>query len=224
MADNKKLTIGIIGGMGPAATIDLFAKIVRATPAEDDVDHLNVQIDSNPVPGARVESLCQRAARLERCGADLLTIPCNEAHIHYDAVQAAVNIPIVSMIEEAVLAAARFKPSVKKVAILAWHKTLAAGIYQKAVKDQDMEPLAPFEDELPPITELIQAVKANSVTAQIKTAAVDIGNALIERGAGVIILGCTELPIALSQKDFSVPVVDATQALADAAVRMALGV
>lgn len=220
-SNQNHLTIGVIGGMGPAATLDLFAKIISLTPVACDEDHLNIQIDNNPVPGAKRDPLCERAKRLEVCGVDFIVIPCNAAHEHHAAIQASVKIPVVNMIRETVETVTRLEPGVQHTAVLAWHETLSAGLYQKMLQEYGIQPVLPAQSDWPLLTRLINAVKSGDGSKE-KPAVRELGTRLIDQGAQAIILGCTELPLVFSQKDFSVPVIDATHILACTAVNLAL--
>jgi aspartate racemase len=217
----SRMTIGVLGGMGPAATLDLFSKILALTPASCDEEHLNLQIDNNPVPGAKLEPLCARARRLEACGVDFIVMPCNAAHEYYPAVQASVRIPVVNMIREAARAVRNLQPAVQKVAVLAWSETLCAGLYQDMLAEFGLQPIIPAAEQWQVLIDLINAVKSGDGLAQ-KPAVVALGSQLVASGAEAIILGCTELPLILSQQDFSVPVIDATHVLAATAVDLAM--
>ena len=219
---NKNLTIGIIGGMGPAATLDIFSKILALTPANCDEEHLNIQIDNNPIPGANRVPLCERARRMEICGADFIIIPCNAAHEHFDAVQASVNIPVVNMIRESVRTIANNFPHINRVGIMAWHKTLSAGLYQKMLIEYGIKPIIPNQSDWQTLINLINAVKSGKGLEE-KPEVIALGEKLVKEGVQAIILGCTELPIMISQKDFQVPTIDATLVLAQTAVNLALG-
>jgi aspartate racemase len=218
---NHKLTVGVIGGMGPAATLDLFKKILEITPANCDEEHLNIQIDNNPIPGAKRDPLCERARRLEACGADFIVIPCNAAHEHYAAVQASVNIPVINMIHETVQAVIKTQPGITRVGVLAWHETLRAALYQNMLQKNGLVAMIPEENEWWKLIDLINAVKSGRADEK-KMAVVSLGKKLIAAGAQAIILGCTELPLVLSKNDFPVPVFDATYILASTAVNVAL--
>ena len=219
---NRRLTIGVIGGMGPAATLDLFSKILALTPAGCDEEHLNIQIDNNPLPGANREPLCTRAKKLEANGVDFIVIPCNAAHEFYVDVQSSVGIPVVNMIRETVRSTLKLNPGIQKVAVLAWYKTLKAEIYQNALSEFGIQSVVPDPKEWQVLIDLINAVKSGGGSEK-KPAAILLGERLIAAGAQAIILGCTELPLVLSQDDFSVPVIDATSVLASTAVDLALG-
>ena len=107
----KDKTVGIIGGMGPEATVDLMQRIIRLTPARDDIDHIRCIVDNNPKVPSRIKAIIEKTGedpgpcmadmgrRLENAGADFLVIACNTAHYYYDAVQKAVSIPVINLIE-----------------------------------------------------------------------------------------------------------------------------
>ncbi|MDA3916193.1 MAG: amino acid racemase [Deltaproteobacteria bacterium] len=109
-------TVGIIGGMGPEATIDLMQRILRLTPAPEDrdmedIDHIRCLVDNNPKIPSRIKAIIDKdgidpgpfiadmAKGLESWGADFLAIPCNTAHYYYDIIQSAVNIPVINLID-----------------------------------------------------------------------------------------------------------------------------
>jgi aspartate racemase len=219
---NKKV-VGILGGMGPAATADLLKKIIQLTPAKVDEDHLNIQIDCNPIPGAKKDSLCARAARLENLGAELIAIPCNSAHAYIDAIQSAVHIQVINMITEAVNIVSGLNPAVRNVGVLAWHEALTSGLYQRELSARGYTPIIPSQAEIPAISNLIIAIKDNNVKHSDRDSAIQVGRELLKRGAEAVVLGCTELPLSLSQDDFDVPVIDATLALAQSVVKLAIG-
>jgi aspartate racemase len=108
-------TVGVLGGMGPEATVDFMAKVIAFTPAEKDQDHVHMLVDNNPkVPNRQAAiladgvdprpELAAMAARLEASGADFLVIPCNTAYVFRDAVNEAVGIPLISIIDVTVAA------------------------------------------------------------------------------------------------------------------------
>ncbi|MGE5654167.1 MAG: aspartate/glutamate racemase family protein [Bacillota bacterium] len=226
--------IGILGGMGPEATVDLYAKIIRATGATRDQDHLRVIIDSNPkIPDRTaailnggvdpIPALVETACNLERAGADLIAMPCNTAHFFHAAVQKAVAIPILHMPLETAGYIRTSLPSVKRVGLLATTGTVKSGIYAEACTRNGLEMLSPDD----PMQELVtiaifgpQGIKAGGrdlPRQQLLMAA----ESLIARGVDAIILGCTEIPLALQPGMLPLPLVDATQILAEAAIAAA---
>lgn len=223
MPSNNRLTVGILGGMGPAATLDLFGKLIQATPVQSEAEHLNIQVDCNPAPGVHEGALCRRAVRLEQWGVDIIAIPCNAAHVYYAAIQKAVQIPVANMIREAAAAAAGLELSRPTVGILAAREVLAFGLYQVELERAGLASVLPLASETAVLADVIQAVKESAATDAERGAAISVGRSLIDRGAHAIILGCTELPLVISQADFDVPVIDSTLALARAVVLLAAG-
>ncbi len=224
--------IGILGGMGPEATIDLFYKIIKSTPAEKDQDHLRIIIDNNPKIPDRTAAILgkgkdplpalQEAARnLEKAGADFIIIPCNTAHYFLPLIQESVKIPILNMIEEAAKETQQRIPQIKKVGLLASIGIYKTEIYHEHFKKFNIEVTSPEEKDKEEVMKAIYAVKAGNLSKGIKKSILKIAQELINKGAEVIIAGCTEIPLILKEGDVSVPIIDPTQILAKAAVQKA---
>lgn len=225
-------TIGIIGGMGPLATVDLFEKIVRSTEAERDQDHIHVLIDSNTAIPDRtaailgdgedpVPQLTSTARNLERAGADVLLMPCNTAHYFYDRVAASVGVPVLHMIRETAVAAKTLGYS--KCALLATDGTCRTGIYDAAFAGQGVALIKPDQDGQAAIMSLIyDGVKAGRQTFATDAVIAAIGR-LEAAGAQALILGCTELPIAFPLYHLPGNTIDPTQVLAERAIAFAGG-
>lgn len=231
MEHNKK-SIGIIGGMGPLATADLFQKIILHTRAACDQDHLRVYIDSNTNIPDRTAALLRGGAdptpelvssarSLERQGADVLIIPCNTAHNFYDAVQSAVSVPVLHMIR--LTAQALVERGVKTAGLLATDGTVQTGIYQRTFAGTGVELLVPEGEEQRAVMDMIyQGVKAGRRDYDASAARRTM-EALTDRGAQTLILGCTELPLAAELYGLDFPVTDPTLELALGAIRFAGG-
>ena len=228
----EKKTIGIIGGMGPLATADLFEKIVGHTKAACDQEHLHVVIDSNTnIPdrtaallhgGADpLPELVKSAGRLEKMGADVLIMPCNTAHNYYDGIAAAVSVPVLHMVR--LTAQALVERGVKKAGLLATDGTVRTGIYQKSFAGSGVELLTPDEAGQRAVMEMIyQGVKAGDMAFDAQPARQALER-LLAAGAEVLILGCTELPLAVKLYGIALPAVDPTLELALEAIRFAGG-
>ena len=145
-------TIGIIGGMGPRATVDLFSKIVHFTHAEQDADHLHVLIDDDPSIPSRMDAIlrggpdpapamCAAAKRLEAAGADFLIIGCNTAHYYYPAVHAAVKIPVLNLLD--ITAEEARQKGMQKVGLLATDAVLDLRLYEEALLSRGVEVVKP---------------------------------------------------------------------------------
>ena len=139
--ESGKKTLGIIGGMGPLATADIFNKIILFTDADCDEEHIHILIDNNPKIPNRTKAILEgndkpfdfileSARKLENIGADILLIPCNTSHVYYDRLCESVKIPIINMIEETAKHVSDMK--LKKVGLLATIGTIRAKLYEKA--------------------------------------------------------------------------------------------
>ncbi|MBQ5567593.1 MAG: amino acid racemase, partial [Oscillospiraceae bacterium] len=169
----EKKIIGILGGMGPLATADLFQKIILHTRAETDQQHLHVLIDSNTNIPDRTAALLhggadptpelvKSARRLADAGADVLIMPCNTAHNFYDAVQGAVDIPVLHMI--ALTRDALLARGVRRAALLATDGTVQTGIYQRVFSGSGIDLLVPEGDDQAAVMDIIyHGVKAGDM-------------------------------------------------------------
>lgn len=223
-------TIGVLGGMGPAATVDFFARLVTLVGAERDQDHPPCLLYSATQIPDRMRHLTadgidptaelQRAARvLEQGGAGLIAIPCNSAHAFYGAIADAVSIPVLDMIELAAVQVRRSFEAGTSVGILAASGTIKMGLYDQRLQAAGLVPLRPGENAQSGVMEAIWAIKAGSRGPDRRLIlAID---ELVDRGVGVIVLGCTELPMAIDQSSAVVPIVDSTAVLARAALELA---
>jgi len=224
--------IGILGGMGPEATIDLFYKIIKFTPAEKDQDHLRIIIDNNPkIPDRTaailgkgedpLPALQETAQNLEKAGADYIIIPCNTAHYFLSSIQESVNIPVLNMIEETAKETKKRIPQIKKVGLLASIGVYKSEIYHQRFKKFNIEVISPQEKDKEEIMKVIYTIKAGDLSKGVKKNILKIAQKLIDKGAEAIIAGCTEIPLILKEGDVSVPLIDPTQILARIAVQKA---
>lgn len=220
--------IGILGGMGPAATVELFRRIVEKTPAHRDQDHIPIVIDNNPripdrgpfILGGGPDprpALCRSARRLEKMGASFIVMPCNTAHVFLPYLRKAVRIPFLDMIAET---AHRITEPV--VGLLATETTVRTRLYHEACEIYGIDVLTPSADEQARIMEIIYAIKGGSFDLAFSRDLRTMAARLHERGARALIVGCTELSLIVHQREHDLPVYDALDILAQAAVREAL--
>ena len=228
MSDKK--VIGILGGMGPAATADLFTKIINNTEAGCDQDHLHVIIDSNTNIPDRTEALIhggadptepmtQSARRLAEAGAELIVMPCNTAHYFYDELEQAVEIPVVNIVEETIRYAKARVQDLSCVGIMATTGTIVTGTYQKYAERAGLSFAVPDEDEQDLLMQIIyDGVKAGK---PVPRADFDrVANHLRAKGAQCLILGCTELSVLKRDLPINDPdVLDSIDVLASETVR-----
>ena len=230
--EQKEARLGILGGMGPQATQDFYQRILDRTDAARDQDHLRVLIDSNTNIPDRTAALLHggedptpqltaSAALLERMGAQVLIMPCNTAHNYYDAVAGAVQIPVLHMIR--LTAQALKERGITAAGLLATDGTIQTGIYQRTFAGTGIDLLTPEPEGQAAIMAMIyQGVKAGDLHYDA-SAARRAMEALLERGAQTLILGCTELPLAARLYRLDYPSTDPTLELARGAIRFAGG-
>ena len=222
--------VGILGGMGPLATVDLMAKIIAHTPATRDQDHVPVIAWNVPQVPDRQRALAgdgpsplpamqEGIARLNDAGATCIAIACNTAHHWHDALQAASSAPILH-IARITLAALQRQPVAGPVGLIATHGTLAARLYQDLLEPAGIECLVPDAGQM-------DALFVPGCYA-IKRGALDeggrlldaLGETLVSRGASRLLLACTEVPVGLERIGSALlPIcIDPTLALAQACI------
>ena len=228
----KDKVVGILGGMGPEATVDLFSNIVAETSVESDNDHLRIIIDNNPKMPSRQDAILnegedpgpamvETARNLERAGADFIIIGANTAHYFYDYVKNAVDIPVLHIIDEAVLETNRKVENVKKVGVLAASGAMKTKMWQNSFNRSDIE-VVEVPDE---IQEMVQnsifSFRLVGLNNENEEMLLKAAKFLIDNGAEAIILGCTETPLILGNKKLSVEVVNPNNIIATIAVKYA---
>ena len=206
--ENGKTTetkaVGIIGGMGPMATVDLFRKIVMMTDASSDSEHLRIMIDNRPeIPDRTaailagkdtpVSYILDSASRLAAMGADFLIIPCNTSHCFFPAILEGSPIPVLNMIEETAL---RLQADgVKSVGLLATDGVLQVGVYDQVLAEHGIRTLRPSPARQKEVMHIIYGEIKAGVSAHPEALEPLLGDMMLE-GAEAFILGCTELPLA----------------------------
>jgi aspartate racemase len=234
----SKGIVGILGGMGPLATIDFMRKMLDATPARNDQDHVPVVVSSVPqIPDrtaafrgegeSPLDAMVASGRRLVRAGAALLVMPCNTAHLWFDELQQALGVPMLHLVDAALEDAVASVGAERRIGLLATDATLASGLYLNrrtpAGAAHDIHWQLPTADEMTRwVLPGIAAVKAGRLpeAGEPLTQAV---LALQRRGAAAVVLGCTEIPLALDAAHVSLPLIDATASLARRAVAWSLG-
>ena len=225
--------VGILGGMGPEATVDLMHRIIKNTPAADDIDHIRCIIDNNPKVPSRIKALIEGTGenpgpamadmgrRLESWGADFLVIACNTAHNYYSDVQKAVNIPVLNMIALTVDATLAAMPGVRKVGVLASPAVRTTRLYTDLLVARGIEVIYPSPEKETELLEVIKAVKTGDTGRAVKDKLAAVVRNEQEQGAELCIVACTELGVIL--EDYAVPTVDAAEVIARAVVATAKG-
>jgi aspartate racemase len=161
--------------------------------------------------------------RLENAGADFLVLVCNTAHVFLDGVRESTNIPFISIIDESVAEIDRLCPEAKTVGIMATDGCLDTRIYQDAVEASGRTAQVPDNAGLRQLMDLIHAIKAGNKGDVIARGMEAVAQTLVDRGAEVIIAGCTEIPIVFEGDGFPVPVIASTNVLAKRTLLLAQG-
>jgi aspartate racemase len=221
--------LGVLGGMGPLATVDFLQKLIEETPARRDQEHIPViaysvpQIPDRPLAitgngESPLPQMLEGIHTLKRAGASAIAIACNTAHFWFDELVAQGGVPILHIADAACDA---IDANFTRVALMATDGTIAAGFYQKRLAALGKDCLLCTPDDqkaliLPAIGHVKRSelVRAHALASQA-------ARHLLDRGAQAIIMGCTEIPLAIEHETSAVSVhcVDATRALAQACVR-----
>ncbi len=225
--------VGVIGGMGPEATADLMMRVIRATPAEDDIDHIRMFVDNNPKVPSRIKAIiegtgespapamAEMARNLAASGADFLVIPCNTAHYYYDEVCRAVDIPVMNMIDVTVETVFSENASIRTVGLLASKAVLMTGLYTKPFKGKGIDVIYPSPDVQELLMACVRKIKTGKVDIDDRASLQSAAEELVGKKAEALIVACTELSIICDSLDAGVKVYDSSQVLAESIVRKA---
>jgi aspartate racemase len=234
---SKEKIAGILGGMGPEATVDLLRRILRLTPAQDDADHIRCLVDNNPKVPSRIRAIIEGAGespapclagmarQLESWGADFLAMPCNTAHYYLSEIKAAVSIPVLDIVAltlEAVQKVLPPPPNSRLVGLMASPALRVTRLYEEKTRAMGAEILYPSETDQDRLFSLIKEVKAGQYTTKMSAELTSVADNLVMRGASALVIACTELgviPIRFSK----VPLLDTTEELAREIVRQGKG-
>ncbi len=227
---NEKIP-GIIGGMGPEATVDLMQRIIANTPASDDIDHVRCIVDNNPKIPSRMKAIltengenpgscmADMGKKLEAYGADFLVIPCNTAHHYYEDVAKAVNIPVVHLIDLVVDHIDSQIPDMTRIGILGSNTIVKIKLYETFFARRGVEVIYPDPAVQEDLFIVVKDVKSGKTGASIRQKFAAIGEHLKNKNVTLAILGCTELGIIAS--DLPLSYVDAADVLAKEVVAVA---
>jgi len=230
MADK---VVGVLGGMGPEATVSFLARVVALTPARKDQDHLRIIVDNNPKIPDRTEAilsgdrsilpvLLETARNLEKTGVDFIVIPCNTAHYFYEELATEISVPILHMINEVTDAVSNSIPGCRKLGLIATSGTVASNLYQKQFEESGTEVIVPDTQSQAKVMEAILDIKGGQEKEKARKQIIEAANLLIEREVEALVLGCTDIPLVVNENDFPIPLFDSTEVLARATVRFAM--
>jgi aspartate racemase len=230
----KEKTVGVIGGMGPEATIEFMRRLVTAVSAKDDADHLHVIVDNNPKIPSRIKALIEgggedpepclvdMARKLEAAGADFLVIPCNTAHYYLPAIAKSIRIPVLDVVALTIdkLNALERRPA--RIGMLASPAVRLVGLFEKRLVASAYQVLFPNPETEGRLLDVIRAVKSGHITPSHHRTYEAIANHLADDGADTLLVACTELSLlpALERREARFDTLDV---LVEATVRTARG-
>lgn len=205
--------LGVLGGMGPLATAEFMKKVITLTPAKTDQEHIPMLIRNIPQVPDRTnfimtgendpfEQLKKGFQELSNAGANCIVIPCNTAHFWYKKLTTGSNIHTISIIDSVINKA--FLLGYKNVGVLATNATIKTQIYQSALEAKGINVIVPNEEQQNDVMNGIGEVKSGNIENGTKLIE-PIFNAMIAKNAEAVILGCTEIPIALAQVEKETP-------------------
>ena len=220
------LTLGLLGGMGPAATLDFLTKLQAFTPAKSDQDHIRVIADINPkvpdrnVPGSGAGPiLAEMAGALRGAGADVLAIACNTAHAHADLIQRASGLPLIDMIETGAMAAR--ETGAMRAGVLGTKGALR--LYREYLAAQAMGMVSLDAARQEDFMATVYKIKGGDTGPAVRREMAGYAHDLIGGGAEVVIAGCTEAPLVMGPGDLRVAFIDPGELLAKRCVAVCLG-
>lgn len=221
--------IGVLGGMGPAATVDLFNKFVTFTAAQRDQEHIPLIISSIPDIPDRTDALMHHGNsplpamrdymhKLEDAGAECIVIPCNTAHFWFNELKECCHTELLSIVETTINEVKNCKKS--RIGLLATNATLYMGLYQKGIESLGLSCISPDTEGQVKVMQSIYYLKAGDIKRAQKLMSEQAEN-LFSCGAEVIVLGCTEVPVILADavKQFPYKYIDSTGSLVRAGIK-----
>lgn len=230
---NKPRRIGILGGMGPEATVQFMARVIQRTSAADDSDHIPMIVDNNTQIPSRIRrliegqgadpvpALTEMARKLEAYGAEALAMPCNTAHNYAAEIQQAVRIPLLNMVELTARKILQTIGSAKPVGILASPAIKITGIYDKAFAKLGLQSLYPENQDR--LLAAIRALKISGADPMPRQVLAEAGRELQALGAGILLIGCSEFSMIADAAPDGIPAIDSVDVLTEASIAFALG-
>jgi aspartate racemase len=223
-------TVGILGGMGPEATILLMQKVFNAVPdARDDADHIPLIVHQNPQVPSRIKALVEGTGQdpepvlqimrqdLEKAGASAFAMPCNTAHHYAPVIEAASEVPFLNMLE--LTADQLAQAGAKSIGMLASPATRLTGVFEAPFAARGIRPLTLPDDD--PLLAVIRAVKAGKPAQETGPELGRIAQQLLDQGADRLLVACTELSLLTNDLPRSAAWTDSLDCLASEIVRFA---
>jgi len=231
---NKNKTIGVLGGMGPGASANLYMEIIKYSQqkygAIQDTDYPPVIIYSLPLEGfdekgiadsKLVETqLIDGVKKLESAGCDLIIIGCNTVHILFDKMQRAIKIPVLNIVD--VTKAKVMELGYKKIGLFASESTVDSGLYQNNFKKNGIQVISPDKEQQKILNGVIEHVMGGHQKGDDIIALKEIARIYLKQGAEAIVMGCTEIPLAINQTHTDIKLFNTIEIIVQSAVDFSL--
>jgi aspartate racemase len=224
--------VGILGGMGPEATVLLMQKVIAAVPAKDDADHVPLIVDQNPQVPSRIKRLIDgtgedpgpvlaaMARRLEGAGAEALAMPCNTAHYFAEVIREATDLPFIDMVALSVARARTLAGEGATVGILASPAVRRVGLFDRPMAAAGLTPLYAADEAA--TLGAIRSIKAHGPTDAARETVNAASDELLSRGARVQLVACTEFSLIADAMAAGVIAVDTLDVLVEEIVAFSL--
>ena len=227
--------LGVLGGMGPLASAQFMLRLTLLTPAERDQDHIPAVLWSDPRVPDRTRGklsggedplpwLLRGIDGLKAAGSGAIAVPCNTAHGWYEEMAARAGMPVLHIVDAAAADLRRQSVPACRIGLMGTQATLNMRLYQDRLERQGWECLTPTQEEMDRlVSPSIALVKANRVAEAYEPLA-GVVRTLAARGAGAVVLGCTEIPLGIQAGPYAsldIKLVDSIDALARAAIEWA---
>ena len=227
MLNENCKTVGIIGGMGPEATVELMRRVIELTPANDDSDHIRMLVDNNPKVPSRMKALIDGTGKspapvliamaqgLEKSGADFLVMPCNTAHHYYTEIAQSVSIPFINMLELTVKKVSHNFLTLEKISLLATSPVQDLKLYENFFAKIGIQVIYPIASDQENLMLIIKSVKNKSLDEKDIMSFKGIVKSM---NADHLLIACTELSLLSKMIGSKIEVIDALDLLAQEVV------
>ena len=231
---NKNKTIGVLGGIGPEASSNLYSKIIKYAQqkygAVQDFDYPPIIIYSLQLFGFDEtgfvdkklvkKQLIVAVKKLEAAGCDMIIIGCNTVHIYFNEMQAAVKIPIFNIVDETQKRV--LEMGYKKIGLFASESTNKLKLYQNRFTDANIEIISPNKEQQKILNRVIEHVMGGNQKTEDIIVLKDIARDYLRQGAEAIVMGCTEIPLAINQSHTDIKLFDTIEIIVQCAVDFSL--
>ena len=222
--------LGILGGMGPAASAEFVTRLIAQTPATCDQEHIPFVLWNNPQVPDRSTSLRNEDNRplpfllqgvqvLKAVGCDLIVIPCNTAHFWYDDM-IKLRVPIVHIVDSVADALRDVGVDSSTIGVMGTQATVELGLYQYKLNKAGWNCIVPSKEEMDTLVQpAIDLIKGGKLL-ESQLPLMKVIHSLIDRGAQAVVLGCTELPLAIKiSSENGVPLINSIDSLVKSVLR-----